>query len=99
MIHSIDKAAYQVNPFDSPLWAHLEEIRHLRKARLTWTGIARLFAETHQLRRTPVAICRFYKRAVSGPKPLGFEETEPLRSRPSATQGPTGDRSSVVTQA
>ena len=95
----MDREVYRVNPFESPLlWAHLEEIRQLRKARLTWTGIARHFAETHQIRRTPVAIYRFYKRAASKPKPLGFEETGPLRSRPSTTQEPTGDRSSVVTQ-
>ena len=99
MVHRMDRAAYRVNPFESPLWAHLEEIRQLRKARLTWTGIARHFAKTHQIRRTPVAIYRFYKRAASKPKPLGFDETEPLRSLPSTTQGPSGDHSSVVTQA
>ena len=94
----MDRAAYRVNPFESPLWAHLEEIRQLRKARLTWTRIARHFAKAHQIRRTPVAIYRFYKRAASKPKPLGFDETEPARSLPSTTQGPSGDHSSVVTQ-
>src|SRR5689334_23269101 len=94
-IHFMDREVYRVNPFESPLWAHLEEIRQLRKARLTWTGIARHFAETHRIRRTPVAIYRFYKRAASKPKPLGFDETGPLRSRPSTTQEPTGNRSSV----
>src|SRR6476660_6672304 len=62
-------------PFQSRLWPYLDEIRRLRTGRATWPAIA---AELGQRGVTldPWTIRRFFKRALSGKVPLGFEEPQ-----------------------
>ena len=76
----------RVKAFESPLWAHLEEIRQLRKARWKWKDIAHHFSEAYQIQRTPSAIYRFFKRATSKRLPAGFHDNNTLLLPPSTTQ-------------
>jgi hypothetical protein len=88
----------RVKAFESPLWAHLDEIRQLRKTRWKWKDIARHFSEAYQIQRTPSAIYRFFKRATSKRLPAGFYGNTTLLAPPSTTQTALGNGHSAIPQ-
>jgi hypothetical protein len=80
------------------LWAHLDEIRQLRKARRKWKDIAHHFSEAYQIQRTPSAIYRFFKRATSKRLPAGFYGSTTLLPPPLTTQTALGNGHSAIPQ-
>jgi hypothetical protein len=61
-------------PYQSPLWAHLETIRKLRRKRQTWAAIALHLKESHGLETTAATVFKFFKRAAIGRVPIGFTD-------------------------
>jgi hypothetical protein len=61
-------------PYQSPLWAHRETIRKLRRKRQTWAAIALHLKESHGLETTATTVFKFFKRATIGRVPIGFTD-------------------------
>jgi hypothetical protein len=79
-------------PYQSPLWAHLETIRKLRRKRQTWAAIALHLKESHGVETTAETVFKFFKRAAIGRVPIGFTDvtiSTVVRSEPDAN---TSDR-------
>ena len=60
--------------YQSPLWAHLDELRKWRRAQETWEAIADKLFVQYGLKVTFQAVHAFFKRATrpSLRRPLGF---------------------------
>jgi hypothetical protein len=56
----------------SALWAHLDTIRAMRRARRTWAEIALVLERDHGIKTSLGTVRNFFKRA-SANVPLGFE--------------------------
>jgi hypothetical protein len=84
-------------PYRSKLADHLDEIRHLRRARQTWRAIAQHLTNNRGVRLTASGVHIFFKRSARRRRlPLGFEDqtsseaTGPSQLRPART--PTEQR-------
>lgn len=71
--------------FQSPLWAHRDEIRKWRLERMTWKAIAEKLKADYQIALTLQAVRTFFKKASQRKKmPLGFEPTTSTSTQPAA---------------
>jgi hypothetical protein len=79
-------------PYQSPLWAHLETIRKLRRKRQTWAAISLHLKESHGVETTAATVFKFFKRAAIGRVPIGFTDATLGTVVPSKPETTTSDR-------
>jgi hypothetical protein len=84
-------------PYQSPLWAHLETIRKLRRKRQTWAAIALHLKESHGVETTAATVFKFFKRAAIGRVPIGFTDAPISTVVPSKPDANTSDRLATFT--
>ena len=65
--------------YQSPLWAHLDELRKWRRAQETWETIADKLFVQYRLKVSFQAVHAFFKRATRRGlrRPLGFAAAQP----------------------
>jgi hypothetical protein len=74
----------------SPLRAHLDEIRQLRRAKSSWQNIANHLNHQFGIQITRSGVCRFFRRANHDRQPMGFAKPPVLKQIVShSTQTPS----------